>query len=343
MGRTKKVTLEDVAREVGLSRFLVCRALTGKPGVNEQTRRRIQEVADRIGYRGRKRKKQSNNEVTSVALLIDAEEVGRVFWTRVIRGIEAAARNSGCDLLLRAVSRDEVTRGEIPAMILEGRVKGVLITGNFPADYVARFERINCEVVLVDNYIPVTTHDAVLVADWEGSYLVTKHLLDLGHKRLGYAGQICGHWSWTQRFHGFLAALEDHGLVYETRFAIGSKSGTNVWQADFVRREVSKFTQMPTAWVCNNDLTAYYLIKALQDSGYRIPDEVSVVGFDNLLPEENLEAPQLTTVHVFGSEIGKAAFEQLLWRLANPETLPRRIMIGVRFIQGNTTAAPIER
>lgn len=339
MGKSKRVTLDDVSAEVGLSRFLVCRALTGKPGVNEDTRRRIQEAATRMGYKNRKGKKPMTSEVVSVVLLIDEEEANRVFWTRIIRGIEAAARNNGCDLLLRAVSRDEVERGEIPAMIQEGRVKGVLITGNFSASYVARFEKVDCEVVLVDNYLLSTRHDAILIADWEGSYQLTKYLIKLGHQRLGYAGQIRGHWSWAQRYRGFRDALEEQGLGYNPQYAIGQENGANVWNAGYMERETGRLTEMPTAWICNNDLTAHFLIIALRKAGYKIPDDISVVGFDDL-PEENPEVPALTTVRVFGQEMGAAAFDQLLWRLNNRNAQPRRVLIGVQLIEGITTALP---
>jgi LacI family transcriptional regulator len=339
MGKLKRVTLDDVAAEVSLSRFLVCRALTGKPGVNEDTRQRIQEAASRIGYKNRKIEKPAGTEVKSVVLLIDEAEANGVFWARIIRGIEAAARNNGWDLLLRAVTRDEVERGEIPAMIREGRVKGVLITGNFSAAYVVRFERVDCPVVLVDNYLPSTSHDAVLIADWEGSYLVTKSLMQLGHTKIGYAGQVSGHWSWTQRYQGFLDAFRESGLTYNHNYAIGQENGVDVWDQRFMERAVNRLTEMPTAWVCNNDLTAQILSKTLKKAGYKIPQDISVVGFDDL-PEESLEALSLTTVRVFGSEMGKAAFDQLLWRINNRESQPRRIFIGVQYIKGATTAAP---
>jgi LacI family transcriptional regulator len=339
MGKFKRVTLDDIALEVGLSRFLVCRALTGKPGINEDTRKRIQEAALRLGYKNQRTKRTIGAEVKSVVLLIDEAEANRVFWTRIIHGIEAAARNHGWDLLLRAISRDEVERGEIPSAIREGRVNGVLITGNFSAAYVARFEKIDCEVVLVDNYLPTTKHDAILIADWEGSYLVTKYLLQLGHKKIGYAGQVRGHWSWGQRYHGFSEALYEHGISYNPYYTIGLENSDAIWEdSDFVDRQVSLLTEMPTAWVCNNDYTAQFLIKALKKVGLSIPQDVSVVGFDDLVPEEFPEAPVLTTVRVFGSAIGEAAFEQLLWRLNNRESQPRRILVGVQFVEGATTA-----
>lgn len=341
MGKFKRVTLDDVALEVGLSRFLVCRALTGKPGVNEDTRKRIQNAAERLGYKSRKVKKPDGVEVKSVILLIDEEEANQAFWTRIIHGIEAAARNHGWDLLLRAVSRDEVERGEIPAVIREGRVNGILITGNFSADYVARFEKIDCEVVLVDNYIPTTTHDAILITDWEGSYQVTEHLIQLGHKKIGYAGQVSGHWSWVQRYQGFLAALNENGYAYDPHYAIGQENGAIIWKdVNIMNREVSRLMKMPTAWVCNNDYTAQFLIKALKKAGFTIPQDVSVVGFDDLVPEDFPGAPVLTTVRVFGLEMGGAAFEQLLWRLNNRDSKPRRILVGVQFVAGVTTAAP---
>ncbi len=339
MGKLKRVTLDDVAAEVGLSRFLVCRALTGKPGVNEDTRHRIQEAASRIGYKNRKSDKPAGPEVKSVVLLIDEEEANGIFWSRIIRGIEAAARINGWDLLLRAVSREEVERGEIPAMIREGRVKGVLITGNFSASYVIRFEQMDCPVVLVDNYLPATTHDAILIADWEGSFMVTKNLIQLGHTQLGYAGQISGHWSWTQRYQGFLDALQESGLSYNHNYAIGQEKGVKIWDSGFMDQAVKRVTEMPTAWVCNNDLTAQKLSKALKQAGYKIPQDISIAGFDDL-PEESPEAPALTTARVFGQEMGKTAFEQLLWRINNREAQTRRIYIGVQYVKGTTTAAP---
>lgn len=341
MSKVKRVTLDDVALEVGLSRFLVCRALTGKPGINEGTRKRIQEAALRLGYKNQRAKRTAAPEVKSVVLLIDEIEANRVFWTRIIRGIEAAARNYGWDLLLRAISRDEVVKGEIPSVILEGRVNGVLITGNFTSDYVARFEKLDCEVVLVDNYLPTTRHDAVLIADWEGSFLTTKHLLELGHKKIGYAGQISGHWSWIQRYHGFLQALHEYGMDYNSDYSIGQKHSDRIWEDhELINREIINLKNFPTAWVCNNDYTAQVVIKALKKIGKSIPKDLSIVGFDDLVPEDFPENPPLTTVRVFGATMGEAAFEQLLWRLSNRNSQSRCILVGVQFVEGATTAPP---
>lgn len=341
MSKLKKVTLDDVALEVGLSRFLVCRALNGKPGINESTRKRIQEAALRLGYRNQRAKRTAVPEVKSVVLLIDEIEANRVFWTRIIRGIEAAARNYGWDLLLRAISKDEVLKGEIPAVIREGRADGVFITGNFAADYVARFEKVDCEVILVDNYLPTTQHDAVLIADWGGSYLTTKHLLELGHKKIGYAGQIGGHWSWVQRYHGFLEALHEYGIDYNSHYSIGQKNSDRIWEDhDLINCEIGNLKDFPTAWVCNNDFTAQVVIKALKKIGKSIPGDVSIVGFDDLVPDDFPKNPPLTTVRVFGTAIGEAAFEQLLWRLSNKNSQPRCILVGVQFVEGATTAAP---
>ncbi len=342
MSKVKRVTLDDVALEVGLSRFLVCRALTGKPGINEGTRKRIQEAALRLGYKNQRAKRLAVPDIKSVVLLIDEIEANRVFWTRIIRGIEAAARNYGWDLLLRAISRDEVVKGEIPSVILEGRVNGVLITGNFTSDYVARFEKVDCEVVLVDNYLPTTQHDAVLIADWEGSFLMTKHLLELGHKKIGYAGQISGHWSWIQRYHGFLQALHENGIDYNSDYSIGQKNSDRIWEDhELINKEIGNVKNFPTAWVCNNDYTAQVVIKALKKIGKSIPKDVSIVGFDDLVPEDFPKNPPLTTVRVFGTAMGEAAFEQLLWRLSNRDSQPRCILVGVQFVEGATTAPPV--
>jgi LacI family transcriptional regulator len=339
LGRTKKVTLDDVAAEIGVSRFLVCRALTGKPGINEDTRQIIEKAAARLGYKGKKAKK--GTEIITIALLVDEIEAPRFFWTTIIRGIEASARNHGYDLLLRAVTAEEIANSEIPSMISEGRVKGVLITGNFCPDYIALFEKIDCQVVLVDNFVVTTCHDAILIDDWDGSYLVTKHLIELGHKKIGYAGKISDHWSWVQRFHGFLAALHEYGLSYDRRNSIAQNGEEDMWSFESMQHEVEHIKEMPSAWVCNNDKTAHFLIEALNIKGIKIPDDVSITGFDDLPDEYPKIQAALTTVRVYGEDIGKSAFEHLLWRMSNPSARPRRIMIGVQFINGTTTAAPI--
>ncbi|HBF39531.1 MAG TPA: hypothetical protein DDW50_19705 [Firmicutes bacterium] len=223
----------------------------------------------------------------------------------------------------------------------EGRVNGVLITGNFTADYVARFEKLDCEVVLVDNYLPTTQHDAVLIADWEGSFLTTQYLLQLGHKKIGYAGQIRGHWSWVQRYQGFLEALHEYGFEYHSEYSIGQQNSDRVWEEqDLMEDEISHLKSFPTAWVCNNDYTAQFVMKALKKIGLSIPKDISIVGFDDLVPEGFPENPPLTTVRVFGSAMGEAAFEQLLWRLNNRDSQPRRILVGVQFVEGTTTVSP---
>ena len=113
-----------------------------------------------------------------------------------------------------------------------------------------------------------------------------------------------------------------------------------MWNLEYIEREVKRLKEMPTAWVCNNDKTAHFLIAALNKKGIKVPDDVSITGFDDLPNEYPAIPDTLTTARVFGDEIGKAAFEHLLWRISNPDPGPRRIMIGVQFINETTTAAP---
>ena len=148
---------------------------------------------------------------------------------------------------------------------------GIVVIGTMDKDYLLNLEQ-NAEVpvVYMDYYDNSREVDTVIPNSFYGSYMLTNYLFEMGHRDIAYVGTLCATNSITDRYLGYLKSLMEHGIELKQEWIVPD-------------RDIQLPEHMPTAFVCNCDLTAGYLIKKLQKAGYRIPEDISVVGFDNYL------------------------------------------------------------
>ena len=221
----------------------------------------------------------------------------------------------GCFTLLESISRDSVLGNQMPLLVQEKKVDGLVVIGDMTKSYMEHLEtEAGVPVVCMDFYNDTINLDTVISNSFYGTYALTNYLLRMGHKKIAYVGTIGMTNSITDRYLGYVKSLVEHRVPVREDYVIDDRD------TQTGRMDLDKFFRlpedMPTAFVCNCDLAASYLVRKLQANGYRVPEDVSVVGFDNYL-FPGLCDIGITTYEVNIGEMARRVVHKIVRKIAN--------------------------
>lgn len=324
----KVATVRDIAAAAGVSPATVSRVLNGHPSVAPAVRERVASAARRLGYTTPARRRARSS--TGVVALI-VPHVSSPFYCEVLAGVEGEAYDNEYGLVVYT------TDGRAHASVIDRALATpqlaglVVITPRHHEDELLRGRADAPPVVVVDHRNAGTVFPHVVVDNLRGAYRATQYLLSWGYTDVAMIrGPETIHSS-MDRVRGFLLALQEAG--------VSADAAGRVWPGDFeqrsgyeaVRRRLERGERMPRALFCANDLMALGAIAALRDAGLRVPDDVAVVGFDDLPPAQ-AAVPPLTTVRQPVREMGAIAF-RMVTRLAAGERLEtERIVLETELV-----------
>ena len=328
------VTMREIAGAQGVSIATVSRVLSGsEDSVSEEVRRSIMQTAERLGYQPRRKIGRT------VAFLIDTElfNLSSLFYTNIISAAEKEAA------VRRYVFQfSAIPRGEVPLDRLHLRfndLAGVVIVGTYDRDFLLRLRSQRIPVILVDYAVPTEDIDAILVDNVDGIMRAAKHLAELGHRRVAYISGTIDSLSSQERRHGFDLARAAYGLLEEPDLVEecpeSMSGGFEAMQRILGRRGV----QRPTAVIAYNDMVAIGAMDAIKQQGLVIPEEMSIVGFDDISLSAEV-MPPLTTVQVPKELMGRLAVETLFHTIAGRSHFTRKILLPTRLVVRESTAAP---
>lgn len=324
------VTIKDVARESGVNVSTVSRALSGGYGVHRETRQQVMAVAARLNYRpNRVARGLVTGRSHSLALVVS--DIRNPFFAEVARGAEDAARAANCDLILCNGDLDADKQMGYVRSLLEKRVDGILMNS---ADFLSRKQQqelASCGVpiVLLNRAAPRGLFSTVHADNEAGGRLAAEYLLSLGHRRIAQLTGPRRHGNMTDRARGFNAVLQERGAA-EPVTLHGAMSFAGGWE---LTRALLERHSRCTSIFAANDMMAFGAARAIWEAGKRVPDDISLIGFDNLEISMVLHPP-LTTIHQPKYETGCAAVEILL-RLAKTGEHPvaEHRLLGVKLIE----------
>ncbi|MDU4694754.1 MAG: LacI family DNA-binding transcriptional regulator [Paenibacillus sp.] len=332
---SKKVVMQDIADRLNLSKNSVSQALSGKDGVSEETRRLILETAEAMGYRYAKKPSASRQgSVKTIGLIASDFAFSMKFFGEIYLAVEREAKNHGINLLIQSITPEMKEQLILPSFIKDNQVDGLLILSHISTAYISNVIARGIPTVLIDHHHPLLQADAVLTNNRFSAYIAVKHLLDLGHRDIGILGNVAISPSYQERWEGYMLALREHGIEpREGRILVHT-----VEEEGIITETMNRVEEQPSAWFCLNDGFAYYVSSALRGLGYKIPDEISVCGFDNSHYSQ-MASPKITTMEVDLALFAHKAFEQLLWRIDNPDEAYQEILLPTHFIERESTAA----
>lgn len=338
----KRPTISDVAREAGVSKGTVSAVINDKDSVSEGTRDRVIAVIERLNYRPRGTAHRHGAPRASIGLLI--KEADNPFYTEIITSARKRATEEGYTLLVSTSEGDSDGERSIFELLRAKDVDGLLINPIFSqnADLAPIFElkRRNVPLVLLEEIRGVVA-SLVDVDNIQAAYRAARHLIDLGHHRIAhFAGPAYSMHS-EQRAEGLRRAFSESSLVLPTGAVIPTGSRLE----DGYRVGLQVFGQghradHPTAVVCYNDLVAIGLLRALRELAIAVPDDVSVIGHDDI-DLLNYLPLGLTTVRIPKREMADRAVEILIRHIESHQPLPpERVVIDSELVVRDSTAPP---
>lgn len=313
----KAVKLADIAERLGVSTVTVSKALSGQKGVSEELREKIKQLADEMGYKqpSAKRREKSGKSY-NIGVLISERWLDKYdsFYWQMYQQVATRAVAKECFTLMEVVSMQMETECEMPRLVQEHKVDGIIVIGRLFERYITFLnEKSAIPLVYLDYCNEKADTDAVVSDSYYGAYHMTNYLFEMGHRKIAYVGTLLATGSITDRYFGYVKSMLEHGLTVRDDWVIDDRDRED-GKID-AEQMIELPEEMPTAFVCNCDLTASYLIKKLQDAGYRVPDDISVVGYDNYL-FPGLCDVEITTYEVDMKEMARRAIQMLTKKIS---------------------------
>jgi DNA-binding LacI/PurR family transcriptional regulator len=337
------VTIKDIARKARVSHSTVSRALRGSPLISDNTTDRIRQTAMELGYlpSAAARTLKTNR---SQALGVIIRNVDDPFFSEILQGIEEVAQASGFSLFMAASQRDHEQEQAIIQVMVERRVDGIIICSTpVSIEMSHQLARFGVPIVIINNQAAEEYRYSIYHDDIDGSRQVTRHLIELGHRKIAYLGNATSGRSTLDRLAGFQQELEAAGISSPADY-VHQVPGGRPADGFSGMDHFLNLPERPTALFCYNDMMAFGVLKGLQQAGIRVPEEMSVAGFDNIL-FSSYTNPPLTTFdqpkHFIGAEAAR-----LVLGLLKPEAIekatgePEIRRLRGKLLVRNSTGAP---
>lgn len=337
ISKTGKITIMDVAQESGVSYSTVSRVLNGFEHVKESTRQRVLEAAEQLGYVANLQARSlAGGRSQIIGLLVPTLDNGYI--SEIIRGIDEELARSGYDLMLYTTHRHHGKESRYVKAIANGLTDGlILLVPMIPDAYLNELRQQNFPYVLIDQSETTGSSPIVDATNWQGAYDATKYLIELGHRDIGFITGLKALNSSGDRLEGYKAALNDFDIPFRLEL---------IAEGDFFRESGQEATQVlldrpikPTAIFASNDLMAFGVMEAVRERGLSIPEDISVIGFDDIA-HTLVTHPKLTTVHQPLDQMGRIAVQLLLEHIAEPERPSRRVTLATRLVIRDSCQPP---
>lgn len=302
------VKLKDIAEKTGFSINTVSRALRGDSRISDATRTKIQEIAKQMGY--------IPNVIAGSMRLNRSKTIGVIsadsanpFFAEVIQGIEETARREGYNILL--INTEERSRNEREAirLLLGRQVDGLVVAPVYnDKENLAIYRTLSVPFVFVGRYIEGLKQHSILHGDIEGQRMAVEHLIEKGHRKILYIAGPKSVSNTFDRLKGLHQAYAAHGLHPDDAYIFSSTGHMEDGYAR-VNQALNRGLSF-SAVICFNDLLAIGALKSLHENSLAVPQEVEVIGFDNLSVSQFMQ-PRLSTVDVPKNRLGQKAVEEL--------------------------------
>ncbi|MDR0951984.1 MAG: LacI family DNA-binding transcriptional regulator [Oscillospiraceae bacterium] len=314
------MTVRDIARIAGVSPSTVSIVLNNRAGVSDQTRKRVLELLDEYGY-------SSNRRGATVAKIngnicfLKYNDSGLIpekndnFISEIIDTVEVESRKLGYNLILTTVTSD--TLEDTLKLVRSSQTMGVIFLGTCLHEKESRLlTNLNVPLVVIDNYLPSFNMNCVVMNNAEIVRQAVNYLYKIGHRKIGYVRSKVRINNFNERFAGFLGALDSHKLELIPDHLFSVLPGVSDSYED-MKAILDTHPELPGALVCDNDAIAIGAMRALKDAGLSVPEDISVMGFDDIVSASLIDTP-LTTMRVHRVDIGKWAVKLLIDTIFNP-------------------------
>ncbi|HEX3051223.1 MAG TPA: LacI family DNA-binding transcriptional regulator [Aggregatilineaceae bacterium] len=328
--KKQRATINDVARVSGVSNATVSRVLSGYEFVRETTRNRVMEAVEHLGYVANLQARSlAGGRSRIIGLLVP--NLDNSYVGTITQGIDRELARAGCDVILYTSHRHPANESLYVSAIANGLTEGLLLIAPLaPTTYLDVLREQNFPYVLVDQADDTDNSNVVEATNWQGAYEATHYLNQLGHTRIAFITGSLAVRSAIDRLHGYKAALVNCNIPVREELII---EGDYQQQTGYeiTRRLLQSAKPLPTAILASNDLSAFGAMDAAREYGLRIPDDISIIGFDDI-PQASFVYPKLTTVRQPLELMGQVAIKILLEQIEGPSHPPQRVALATQLV-----------
>ena len=330
--------MSDIAKIAGVSKAAVSFALNGKPGVSDETRRKIFEVIEEEGYKPlRKRKKGGVRKLASISLIIIRDQNGMMnrsyaslpFFDTLISSLSQNVGGFGGQV--RTINldidhlREELNKNEL----LKKATASIVLATDLNQYQVGLINAKLRNVIFIDNYFENIATDFVSIDNFQGAYQAGKYIVEQGYRQIGYVASNHTISNFSQRRAGFKQAMDESNIQIPAEFILS----LNPTELRGTLPELLKDKRSrPEAIFCEDDYMALRLLKEFIQQGINVPDDIAIMGFDDIF-EDTMVTPELTTIHVPITQIVTQAINQLQSKVADRHWLPQKCFISTKLIK----------
>ncbi|MFV0380765.1 MAG: LacI family DNA-binding transcriptional regulator [Breznakia sp.] len=342
--------IDDIARLANISKSAVSLALNGKPGVSETTRQKVLEIVEEYNYiplRNHNKKMITENKIIRfVACYDDDNDIvtrsyqSLPFFNELLNYLHEDVKNYPFTFLISTINSNTFL-DELKGLENEQPSDGFIVLGtNLREQQIKDIMSIQQNLVVLDTCFPNLNCDFITMNNYQGAYNASMSLIEKGHRSIGLVKGNPTFYNFMKREKGFLDALNRHGLSLKKEHILN-------FPAMVIRNQIDdfpslkKFDKMPTAFFCENDYIAISLIKTLKSFGYMIPEDISVIGFDDI-SETTVISPELTTMRVRKDVIAKEALRLLSQKFAKEKDLSQHVFVNTTLVERESCASLIK-
>lgn len=330
----RQPSIKDIARLARVSHPTVSRALQNSPLVNAQTAAKIRKIADEAGYRASAvARGLVTRRTRTIGLVVTT--VADPFASEVACGVEQTANDHGYSVFLADSNADPAREKKVVQAFAERRVDGIIVTSSrVGALYLPLLAEMMVPIILVNDQYPGAFVHSVMITNLEGMRAAAEHLVGLGHRRIAYLGDQFGYQSDAERLAGYRAALDGAGIPPMPELVVRGDGKAEAAMAAMEKLLV--LAQPPTAVCCYNDMSALGAMRQIRVRGLRVPEDISVAGFDDLFFASYMQPP-LTTVRQPMRRMGQLAMENL-FKLMSGEESVAQVKVDTELVVRESTA-----
>lgn len=323
-----KVNMKQISELTGVSTATVSNALNFKRGVNAETAARILRVAKELGY-------LDESRITKVKFVTFKRNGSVVedtpFFPLMLTGIEQECRENGMDMVMSSLDMRDADYEEQVRTLLNDKSSAIVMLGTeMIAEDIGLLRSITSPFIVVDYWNGEMSYNTVQINNEDSVRYATKYLIRRGHTKIGYLRGDFRITPFKDRGKGYRSAMRHAGIPIVEEYTL--EVGTTIDSACAKMKEhLKRGVKLPTAFIADNDLIALGAMKAMTESGIRIPEDVSIIGFDDL-PFAAVSSPPLTTVHVPKQEMGRIVAGRLM-DIIKGKTATAKIQVSTSFVE----------
>ena len=337
-----KVTMQDIADALGISRVSVWKVFNRQEGVSDSLKEQVMNMAASMGYTRYQIDSSSEDSIArekSVSVIVSRPE-SAFFWTNIIHQIAKEFSGMNVNLLYTYAPSIYTPIYSLPNILSGGDVDGVIVLNIYDSTLTGMISALPIPKVFLDSVTrtePSDLHgDLVLLEGTEITAQLTNHLIDKGCRRIGFIGDISYARTNNDRYNGFRKAMATHNLSVSMADCLISPLGIESYHND-IFSFLDRMDHLPDAFVCASDYVAHFVYLSLEQKGLSVPKDIMITGYDNATEYENV-AGRLTTVDVNTAFIGRRLARELMYRIEHPDDPSEVIYVNSNIIYNTSTA-----